>query len=98
MVKQINQFLNSIFPKQHSWKITIFQNWNSIIGDDLKNKVIIERIENDLLIIGVNHPALAQELFLNSENLRTKINNLFEKEKIKKIQFRYISKKQSLKK
>ncbi|MCK4265557.1 DUF721 domain-containing protein [Candidatus Babeliales bacterium] len=86
MAEKISIFLNSVFPQEHLWKMKLFQNWSHIIGS-LNGKVRIERLEGSLLVLGVTHPAWAQELLLFSNVLRKKINNLFNEEKIRNIRF-----------
>jgi len=90
VIKTLNQYLKTVIPEEHSWKIDLLKNWGKIIGK-FKDKVMIEKIHQDLLILGVCHPAWAQELFLKSENLRRKINKILKEEKIKKIQFRFVN-------
>ena len=94
--KPINNFLKSIIPAEHRWKMILLKNWNYIIGE-FKDKVIIEKIQGDLLILGVSHPVFAQELFSVSDDLIKKINRYLKAEKIKKIQFRYLNFDQILK-
>ena len=76
MSKCLKELLINIIPKEHSWKITLFQNWDNIIGS-LKNKVIIDQIKDDVLYLGVVHPAWAQELHMLSPMLKAKINRMF---------------------
>ena len=86
MAEKISIFLDTLFPTEHLWKVKLFQNWSSIIGS-LKGKVRIEKLDGNILVLGVNHPAWAQELLLFSNVLRQKINNLFNEEKIQNIRF-----------
>jgi|SaaInlLV_10m_DNA_2_1039722.scaffolds.fasta_scaffold00637_7 hypothetical protein len=89
MSEQIGKLLLDVIPKQHRWKMDLFQNWNSIIGS-LSDKVRIESINGSSLILGVMHPAWAQELFLMSHVFKNKINNALRDDKIKDIKFRTI--------
>jgi hypothetical protein len=89
MSKNVGQLLVDIIPEKHQWKMDLFQQWNSIIGS-LADKVRIERIKDDQLILGVTHPAWAQELFLMSHVIKQKVNNALDHERIKNIQFRTI--------
>lgn len=97
MSKSLKDLLTNIIPKEHLWKITIFQNWDNIIGN-MKNKVIIDEIKDDTLYLGVIHPAWAQELQMLSPMLKTKINSYLEKAQIKSIRFKLISAKTKVKK
>lgn len=87
MSKQIVEYLSNFIPKEHSWKITLLQNWEKIIGD-LKGKVIIDRIKGSILLVGVTHPAWAQELQLLFPTLKDKINLYLGQEYIKNIRFK----------
>ena len=51
-------------------------------------KVKIDRIENDLLVLGVLHPVFAQEVTFIAEDLKKEINSFLKAEKIKTIRFR----------
>ncbi|MBD3272748.1 DUF721 domain-containing protein [Candidatus Dependentiae bacterium] len=92
--KHISELLNNFVPKKDEWKIKLFNNWDKVIGD-LKDKVTIIEIKNKLLVLGVTHPAWAQELFMLSDILKNKINSLFGKEKIKYIRFKTLKKKET---
>jgi hypothetical protein len=88
--KPVKDFLLNIIPTEHGWKILLFQNWENIIGN-LKDKVIIDQIKDDILYLGVIHPAWAQELHMLSSMLKAKINSCLDKERIKAIRFKLIS-------
>lgn len=90
MAQPIKNFIDTLIPDQHQWKIVLFRRWDSIIGR-MKNKVIIDKIENDVIYLGVSHPAWAQELHLLSPLIKEKINSCFSETKINHIRFRYIN-------
>ena len=89
MTKRLSDFLVNLIPKEHSWKLTLFQNWESIIGN-LKDKVIIDQIKDDILYLGVTHPVWAQELHMLSPMLKTKINAALDQPRIKAIRFKVV--------
>lgn len=91
MSKQIKQLLENFIPKEHLWKIKLFMHWDEIMGP-LKDKVTIEEIKDGILLLGVVHPAWAQELFLLSHTLKQKINTCLQQERIKVIRFVFIDK------
>ena len=63
--------------------------WDDIIGD-LKDKVSIECIQNNVLVLGVSHPAWAQELYFLSDTLKMKINEALQEDRIKDIRFKTV--------
>jgi len=91
VAKRIGELLHNFVQKDNNWKIKLFENWDFLVGP-LKDKVSIEKIDRNLLILGVSHPAWAQELFMLSDMLRQKINSFLGKEYIKTIRFRFIEK------
>lgn len=78
--------METIIPEEHRWKLELFTLWNTIIGH-MKNKVSIEKIDNDILYLNVSHPAWAHELHLLSPLLKKKINAHFAQQKISTIRF-----------
>lgn len=90
MPKILGQILVDIIPSKHQWKIKLFNNWEDIMGN-LKEKAKIVQITNNSITLGVCHPTWAQELRLLSSMIKKKINNLFDEEKIKKINFKVIN-------
>lgn len=90
MAEQITKFLNNFISPEYKWKAKLFENWQTIIGN-LKDKAKIERIENNMLLIGVEHPAWAQELLFLSDFIKKRINNFLGKDYIKEIRFKVIS-------
>lgn len=87
---KINQIsLSSVVASKYKWKLNILNNWGKIIGG-FNGKVIIYQIMDDLLILGVNNPALSQELFCVSNVLKRRINSFLDKDRIKNIRFKYM--------
>ena len=92
MAKQISTLLENIIPKDHQWKIKLFQAWNCLIGN-LKDDARIEKIDKKILTIGVSHPVIAQELTFLSEDLKEKMNAILKENKIQSIRFKVVSQK-----
>lgn len=90
MSKSIGKILTNIIPEQHLWKIKLFGHWDTIIGN-MKNKVIIEQINETSLTLGVSHATWAQELYFLSPILLKKINTFLKENKIKNIKFKTIT-------
>lgn len=91
MKKDIASILNDIIPIEHRWKIDVLRQWDSIIGP-LKGKVTIDAINGNVLVLGVTHPAWAQELLMLMPLLKQKINACCDRERIAVIRFRFIDK------
>lgn len=91
MAKTIASLLTHTLPAAQRWKMTLFEHWPAVIGD-VGEHVRIEKIYDSVLVLGVTHPAWAQELLLLSEVLRKKINTYLKQERIEKIRFRVVNK------
>jgi hypothetical protein len=94
MTKAIQELLLEIIPKQHRWKVTLLKQWPSIIGS-LDGKVIIEKITDNCLYLGVCHPSWAQELFILSSVIKQKINIALAENRIENIKFRVMPQAQA---
>ena len=89
MAKQVRALLENFLPAQHKWKTDLMQQWEGIIGN-LADKVRIEKIDGDLLVLGVIHPSWAQELMFLQAMLKAKINTALGAERIKTIRCKTI--------
>lgn len=89
MVKHVSEFLSKLVSEDNSWKVKLLSNWSEIIGN-LSDKVSIEKIERDLLVLNVSNPAWAQELFMLSHVLKKKINDFLGNKYINQIRFKTI--------
>ena len=89
MSVQVRHLIAHIIPKQHRWKMDLFQQWSSIIGS-LSDKVRIEKIVGNKLILGVIHPAWAQELFMMSHVIKDKVNSALKQERIKEVRVKAV--------
>jgi len=87
VAQHIKNLITTLIPEEHRWKCTLFAKWDHIIGH-MKDKVVIDKIENDILYVRVSHPAWANELQLMSYYLKEKINSHFPSPKITAIKFR----------
>lgn len=83
----LNQVIKSSCPKS-GWKNSIMQNWQEIMGP-LANKIFIERIQKNSIVLGVTDSCWMQELHMLSDILKKKINQTLEKPYIENIQFKY---------
>lgn len=96
MAVYLKELLHSIINPEKNWKIDLLYQWNDIVGS-LHTKVRIEKIHNDMLILGVFHSCWMQELYLLSPLLIKKINEKLDQPYIKNIRFKQIGLKQTKK-
>jgi hypothetical protein len=74
---------------EQSWKLYLYQHWNTIIGD-LQTHVRLEKILDDnSLILGVTNTSWLQELYMLSPVLLKKINESLDKPYVKQVRFKY---------
>jgi hypothetical protein len=85
MSSPVGAILNKIFKKD-SWKVQLLSNWDSIVGN-LKNKMRLEKVENNYLVIGVYEASWLQELYMLSSVLIKTINQSLDKNRITHIKF-----------
>ena len=89
MTQDMKNILHSVLQKQNNWKIRLLQNWPFIMGK-LQNKVRLEKINDDSLVLGVYDSCWLQELYLLSPILLKKINEKLENKQFKKLHFRQV--------
>jgi hypothetical protein len=91
----IKQLIYSIIQPKKNWKTHLLYQWNDIIGS-LHNKVRIEKIYEDTIVLGVFHSCWMQELYLLSPLLIKTINEKLDQPYIKQIRFKHISAKKNI--
>lgn len=89
MAEEIKNIISSILSNQNDWKIKLLQSWPEIIGQ-LKSKVVLEKINDDSLVIGVYDSCWLQELYLLSPILLKKINKKLETQSFKRLRFKQV--------
>ncbi|OQA35023.1 MAG: hypothetical protein BWY54_00748 [Candidatus Dependentiae bacterium ADurb.Bin331] len=96
MPAPIKHFLNALLPAQQSWKLTLLQQWHTIMGN-LKTHVTLEKINDDTLTLGVFNSSWMQELYLISPIILETINKNLDQPRIKQIRFKQIVQKKKKK-
>ena len=94
---ELKQLLANLINPQKNWKTDLLYRWHEIIGS-LHSKVRIEKIGDDMIVLGVSHPCWMQELYLLSPLLIKTINEKLDQPYIKQIRFKQIGLKPSKKK
>lgn len=93
MLKDLSHFIQNISPEDIKWKIKLLDNWKTILGP-LGEKVVLLHIKEPLLVLGVPHPAWAQELSMMKNKLQQNINTFIGHDCIKQLQFQVMPAKQ----
>lgn len=86
MTRKIPSLLENLYSDELKWKITLLENWHSIMGS-MGTRIVLLSINESTLVLGVIHPAWAQELHLMKTTIQHNINTFLGKEYIKNIQF-----------
>jgi hypothetical protein len=92
----LKDILHTVINPEKNWKTDLLYKWNDIIGP-LHNKVCIEKIYDNTLILGVFHSCWMQELYLLSPLLIKTINEKLDQPYIKEIRFKHIGLKKQKK-
>lgn len=90
MTKSIQELLNAYVQQCESWQLKIVQQWSSIIGD-LYERVTVEKVTHDTLILGVYDSSWMHELYMLSPVLLQTINKKLDKPYIKHLRFKKVS-------
>lgn len=96
MATYLKELLNNLINPEKNWKTDLLYRWNDIVGS-LHTKVRIEKINDDILILGVFHSCWMQELYLLSPLLIKTINEKLDQPHIKEIRFKHIGVKKNKK-
>ncbi len=89
MTQHIKNLLSGIIRAENNWKLSLIQNWNTIIGN-LSAKVTLEKIYEDTLVLGVDDSCWMQELYLLSPLLIKTINEKLDQPRIKQVRFKNV--------
>jgi hypothetical protein len=89
MAVYLKDVLQTLIHPEKNWKTDLLYRWNEIIGP-LHNKIRIEKITDNTLILGVFHSCWMQELYLLSPLLIKTINEKLDQPYIKQIRFKHI--------
>lgn len=97
MFKSLKTVLgNSFSLSTNSWKTKLLTDWPTIVGN-LHDKITLEKIHGDTIIVGVYDVSWLQELYMLSAVLLKTINGHLDKPYLKKIRLKYATKKSTRK-
>jgi len=86
---RVQELLNGIF-KNEQWKFQLLSEWGNIVGN-LADKMRLEKIDGDTLIIGVYQASWLQELYLLSHVLLQSINTQLKHPHVRNLRFKHAS-------
>lgn len=96
MSHHITHFLQGIMKTDESWKRHLITHWPEIIGP-LSERVTLEKIDNDTIILGVYDSCWMQELYMLSSVLIATINKKLDHPYIRQVRFKKAGKKKEIK-
>ncbi len=96
MVRSLETLLHGVF-KNENWKVKLLSEWETITGN-LADKMRLEKIDDQTLIIGVYQSSWMHELYLLSNVLKKTINNHLGYDHVKHLRFKSAAKKNTEKK
>lgn len=88
----LKNILDSILQSHHqndNWKLHLIRNWPTIIGN-LHDKICLQKINQNSLVIGVYDSSWIQELYLLSKLILQKINSSLDQPRIQTLRFQCI--------
>lgn len=93
MAHHVKTLLQNLIRTEKSWKLQLLEKWPIIMGS-LHDKVTIEKLTDDMIVLGVYDSCWLQEMYLLSDLLLTTINKNLENHHIKTIRFKQAGIKQ----
>ncbi len=90
MTVAIKKLLDSLLTcSQSDWRLTLLQKWEQLAGP-LHKRVRFEKVEDDVLILGVYDVHWMQELYLLSRTICNQLNTALGGTYIRQIKFKLI--------
>lgn len=90
MTIPIKKLLDTVLNRSDNWQLYLLSNWTNIIGT-LHTRVRLEKIDRDMLILGVYESAWLQELHILSSVLIKSINQKLGTSHVKQLRFRLVA-------
>ena len=86
MAQHVKNLLPTILQNTADWKVSLLVHWETIVGK-LNTRTRLEKIYDDLLVVGVYDSHWMQELYLLSNELIENLNRHLGKDYIKRLRF-----------
>lgn len=91
----LKQIIPAIFKNPVDWRLTLLNNWTTIVGG-LQTRIRLEKIYEDTIVIGVYESHWMQELYLLSSLLIDKINEHLKEKRINHLRFKLVEEKKRI--
>jgi hypothetical protein len=92
MLLPIKNIIGTLMPSASRWEVQLLQNWELILGD-LKTHVVLEKIHQNTLLLGVYDASWLQELYILSPVILETINKNLDQSPIKQLRFKQIKRR-----
>lgn len=89
MAYHVKDIIAGLLHQQNDWQVYLLQNWHTIVGN-LHTRIRLEKIEHQLLIVGVYDSHWMHEMHMLAQPLIAQINSALEKPYIHKVRFKLI--------
>ncbi len=83
----IHHALMKAVPTEHRWKLTLLMKWPTIIGK-LADKVVLEAVTADTIVLAVAHSGWAQELHFLTPVLKQRVSECLGDDRIKHVRLK----------
>lgn len=93
MAQSIGNYIRKAMPGEVDWRVRLLNAWERITGT-IGTQVRLEKIEEELLVIGVYDACWMQELYLLTPVLLGIINQNLDRPRIKQLRFKRAGKRE----
>ena len=93
MGRSVKDCLERLLVASENWRFTVLKNWSTIMGS-LVQQARVERMYDDMIVIGVYEVHWMQEFYMLSHVIIRKINEHAGENRIKKLRFKLIGRSQ----
>jgi predicted nucleic acid-binding Zn ribbon protein len=69
----VELYLNSVLKKKKPLNFEIYEKWDKIVQNKLKDHLKIKEVKDDVLILVADHPAWVQKANMSKKNILSKI-------------------------
>lgn len=95
MATRVKDIIPSLITTKAEWHSSLLANWDSLVGK-LHTRIRLEKIEGDLLVIGVYEVHWMQELHLLSQVLMDSLNTFLGASHVQQIRFKLVEERKKI--